>query len=292
MTSFWSGWIITITTLTIVGCALLLLGNRKIDNPGQTTGHSYDGIQEYDNPLPGWWFWLFVGTIIFAAAYLALYPGMGNYKGTLGWTAVNQWEKEVKAAEEKYGPLFAKYANMPIEEVAKDEQANKMGQRMFANNCAVCHGSDAKGSFGFPNLSDKDWLYGGSPEQIKHTIANGRNGAMPAKGLKPDLTVAQVSDLSHYVISLSREASDTEAASRGQGLFMQACAACHMPTGTGNQGMGAPNLADKIWLYGGTHSMIAHTITNGRNAQMPAHAETLSSDKIHLLTAYVYSLSM
>lgn len=292
MTSFWSGWIIAITTLTIVGCAILLVGNRKIDNPGQTTGHSYDGIQEYDNPLPGWWFWLFVGTIVFSAVYLALYPGMGNFKGTLGWTSTNQWEREIQAAEEKYGPLFAKYANMPIEDVAKDEQANKMGQRMFANNCAVCHGSDAKGSFGFPNLTDKDWLYGGSPEQIKHSITKGRNGAMPAKGLKPDLTVEQVSDISHYVISLSREASDTEAASRGQALYVQACAACHMPTGTGNQGMGAPNLADKTWLYGGTHSMISHTITNGRQAQMPAHEETLNSDKIHLLTAYVYSLSM
>lgn len=292
MTSFWSGWIIVITTLTIAGCAILLFGNRKIDNPGQTTGHAYDGIQEYDNPLPGWWFWLFVATIIFAVGYLILYPGMGNYKGYLNWTSAGQYETEEKAAKEKYGPLFAKYANMPIAEVAKDEQANKMGQRLFANNCAVCHGSDAKGGFGFPNLTDNDWLYGGKPETIKQTITNGRKGLMPPKGLKPDMNNKQVSDLAHYVISLSREAQDSEAAIRGKAMFAQACSTCHGPEGKGIQAMGAPNLTDKTWLYGGTHSMISHTITNGRNANMPAHKELLNSDKIHLLTAYVYSLSM
>lgn len=292
MTSFWSGWIIVITALTIAGCAILLFGNRKIDNPGQTTGHAYDGIQEYDNPLPGWWFWLFFATIVFSIGYLILYPGMGNYKGYLNWTSANQYEAEIKAADEKYGPLFAKYANMPIEEVAKDEQANKMGQRMFANNCAVCHGSDAKGSFGFPNLTDNDWLYGGNPTTIKQTISKGRKGLMPAKGLKPDMTTEQISDLAHYVISLSRKASDTKAAERGKPLFTQACAACHGSDGKGIQAMGAPNLSDKVWLYGGTHSMIMHTITHGRNADMPAHEELLNSDKIHLLTAYIYSLSM
>jgi cytochrome c oxidase cbb3-type subunit 3 len=291
MDSFWSGWITVITLGTIFGCAILLFGNRKVDKPGQATGHKYDGIEEYDNPLPGWWFGMFVITIIFALAYLVIYPGLGNYKGMIGWTSVGQWETEMSKADEQYGPLFAKYSAMPIEDVAKDADALKMGQRMFANNCAVCHGSDAKGGHGFPNLTDNDWLYGGAPETIKASITHGRQGAMPAKGLKPDMTDSEIADLVQYVKSLSAGSKNADAEARGKGTFMMACTACHGVDAKGNQAMGAPNLTDNIWLYGGTPSLIKHTIMNGRQGKMPAHEELLSSDKIHLLASYVYSLS-
>jgi len=188
MTSFWS-WYVTLLSLgTIAALVWLLLATRKGQRPDsteETVGHSYDGIEEYDNPLPRWWFMLFVGTVIFALGYLALYPGLGNWKGILpgyegGWTQVKEWQREMDKADEQYGPLFAKYAAMPVEEVAKDAQALKMGGRLFASNCSVCHGSDAKGAYGFPNLTDNDWLWGGEPETIKTTILHGRQAAMPA----------------------------------------------------------------------------------------------------------------
>ena len=293
MTSFWSGWIIILTTACLVLTTWLLFAHRskKQDNTDQTTGHSYDGIVEYDNPLPAWWFYMFVGTIIFSIIYLAAYPGMGSYKGFLNWTATGQYESEVQKAKETYGPIFAKFASMPIEEVAKDPQALKMGQRIFANNCAVCHGSDASGGQGYPNLTDADWLYGGNPETIKMSITSGRTGMMPAKGVKPDMTDQEVNDVVQYVLTLSGRGKDEEASKRGQALFQVACMACHGPEGKGNQMLGAPNLTDNVWLYGGSPLRIKESIIKGRMGKMPAHQELLSSDKIHILSAYIYSLS-
>jgi cytochrome c oxidase cbb3-type subunit 3 len=191
MTAFWSIYITLLTVGTMVALFWLIFATRKSEvhkSPTeQTMGHSFDGIEEYDNPLPKWWFMLFLGTLVFGAAYLLLYPGLGNFKGLLpgyedGWTQVNQWQREMNRADEQYGPIFAKYAAMPIEEVAKDDRALKMGGRLFASNCAVCHGSDAKGSYGFPNLADSSWRWGGEPETIKTTIMHGRMGMMPAQG--------------------------------------------------------------------------------------------------------------
>ncbi|MGB8713820.1 MAG: cbb3-type cytochrome c oxidase N-terminal domain-containing protein, partial [Onishia taeanensis] len=186
LSGFWSGWIIVITLGTIAFCWWILFANRKTDkvpdaegNVG-TTGHQADGIEEYDNPLPRWWFMLFAGTIIFALGYLALYPGLGNYGGLLGWTQESQWDQEVARAEERYAPIFAQYNSVSVPELAKDSEAMRVGERIFLNNCAVCHGSNAQGGYGFPNLTDDDWLYGGEPENIKTTLRNGRNGLMPA----------------------------------------------------------------------------------------------------------------
>jgi cytochrome c oxidase cbb3-type subunit 3 len=300
MTTFWS-WYISILSLgTIAALTWLLFATRKgqrPDNVEETTGHTYDGIEEYDNPLPRWWFMLFVATIIFALAYLVLYPGLGNYKGVLpgyedGWTGVKQWEKEMARADEQYGPLFAKYAAMPLEEVARDEQALKMGSRLFASHCSVCHGSDAKGSYGFPNLTDDDWLYGGDPQTIKTTILHGRQAAMPAWGAV--IGEEGVKNVAAYVRSLSGlkhpEGIAVDLAA-GQKVYQTNCAVCHGPEGKGLQAMGAPNLTDRVWLYGSSFAQVQQSIRHGRNGQMPAQEAFLGNDKVHLLAAYVYSLS-
>jgi cytochrome c oxidase cbb3-type subunit 3 len=295
MSAFWSAWITVITLAVIIGCTWLLLATRKSETHKETTeattGHEFDGIEELDNPLPRWWFQLFIGTVIFSLGYLALYPGLGNFKGMLGWTSANQWEEEVAHAEEVYKPVFAKYASLSIEELNQpgNEAGLKMGQRMFANNCSVCHGTGGLGAYGFPNLTDKDWLYGGDPQTIMTSIVNGRRGAMPAWGAV--LGEDGVQDVTNYVLSISGNEHDAAAAERGQAQYNTLCAACHMPTGKGMAALGAPNLTDDTWLYGGKFEQIAHTIRAGRAGVMPAQKDLLSEDKIKLISAYVYSLS-
>lgn len=300
MTSFWS-WYVTLLSLgTIAALVWLLLATRKGQRPDsteETVGHSYDGIEEYDNPLPSWWFMLFVGTVVFALGYLALYPGLGNWKGLLpgyedGWTQVKEWQREMDKADEQYGPLYAKYAAMPVEEVAKDPQALKMGGRLFASNCSVCHGSDAKGAYGFPNLTDDDWLWGGEPETIKTTILHGRQAAMPA--WKDVIGEEGIRNVAGYVRSLSGRDTpegisvDIE---QGQKIFAANCVVCHGPEAKGVTAMGAPNLTDNVWLYGSSFAQIQQTLRYGRNGRMPAQEAILGHDKVHLLAAYVYSLS-
>ncbi|WP_323753697.1 cytochrome-c oxidase, cbb3-type subunit III [Marinobacter sp.] len=295
MSTFWSVWVIVIVLGTIFGCAWLLLATRKGQTNDteteNTTGHSYDGIEEYDNPLPKWWFYLYLGTCVFALGYLALYPGLGNYEGLLGWTSTNQWEAEVQEADEKYGPIYAQFGETAIPELAQNEDAMKIGQRLFANNCSVCHGTAARGQVGFPNLTDDDWLWGGEPEQILHSIANGRQGNMTPKGVMPNMTNEQVDQVVNYVLSFSGREQDAEAAEAGAAVFAQACTACHGADGTGMQAVGAPNLTDNIWLYGSTYEWIKETVVNGRQNQMPAQKGRLTDDQIHILAAYVYSLS-
>jgi cytochrome c oxidase cbb3-type subunit III len=295
MTSFWSVWVSVIIIGTILGSAWLLIATRKSQTTDTETeekmGHSFDGIEEYDNPLPKWWFHMFIATVIFGLVYLALYPGLGNFKGFLGWTSTGQWEQEIKQADEKYTPIFEAYAAKPVEELAKDTEAMKVGQRIFANNCSVCHGSTGRGALGFPNLTDNDWLYGGSAEAIKTTIMHGRNGQMPAKGLNPAMDKTDVSNLTHYLLSFSGRSDDKAAVEAGSAMYQTACAACHGGDAKGNQAVGAPDLTDNVWLYGSTASKINQTITYGRAGVMPAQKDMLSENKIHLLAAYVYSLS-
>lgn len=295
MSTFWSLWIIGLTLTNMILIVWVLMANRKVavsddaDPENKTTGHVYDGIEEYDNPLPKWWFQMFVGTIIFMVIYLALYPGLGNWKGLLGWTSHNQLERELKKADEQYGETFARYMDMPIEEVAEDPRAIKMGVRLFANNCAVCHGADGGGNQGFPNLTDNDWLYGGSPAKIKETLLYGRAGNMPAWG--PIIGEENVVASAEYVLSLSGQEHDAALAEEGQAVFAQNCASCHGADAKGMQALGAPNLTDNIWLYDGSRQGIRHSIRNGRANVMPAQADKLRAEKIQLLTAYVYSLS-
>ncbi len=291
MSSFWSWWIIILTVVSFIAVTWLLFANRTgaPADPEQTTGHAADGIEEYDNPMPYWWFLMFVITLVFGAGYLVVYPGLGNFPGLLGWTQLDQWERSVEAAEERYSAVRSRYLAMPIEQVAEDPEARKMGQRMFANNCAQCHGADAKGSYGFPNLTNGDWLWGGDPADIKTSISAGRVAAMPAWG--PMLGDEGVADVTAYVQLLNGRDVDEASAAAGKAHYDTVCVACHGPEGKGNPLFGAPNLTNGIWLYGGDDEAVMHSIRAGRNGVMPAQKDLLSEDKIHLIAAYVYSLN-
>lgn len=293
LTVFWNVWVALIVIGSMIACSALIIltkkGQKYDEETDQTTGHSFDGIDELDNPIPKWWIWFFWSTIIFGALYIVIY-GIGSWTGVSDWSSHGQWEREVAKAEAKYKPYYDKLNAMSVEELAKDEDALATGQRIYASNCSICHGSTAQGALGFPNLTDTDWLYGGSAAAIKHTILNGRNGAMPANGLKPNMTATERSDITAHVLSLSgREAAGD--AKKGKALYAQACAACHAADGSGNQAVGAPNLTDNIWLYGGSEKQIEFTIENGRAGVMPAWKEILGEDKVHVLSGYVYSLS-
>ncbi len=295
MSTFWSLWIILLTLICLALVTWVLFANRKVaisdeDDPeNKTTGHVYDGIEEYDNPLPKWWFQLFVGTLIFSALYLIWFPGMGAWKGLGGWTSVGNLEADLARAEDQYDATFGEFAKVPVEELIYDNKAMKIGVRLFSNNCAVCHGSDGGGNYSFPNLTDNDWLYGGSPEEIKSTLLHGRAGNMPAWGKV--IGEEKVSQTTDYVLQLSGLEHDSEAAIEGKVVFAQYCASCHGVDGKGMKAVGAPNLTDDVWLYEGSREAIAHAIRNGRVNNMPAQKELLREEKIHVLAAYVYSLS-
>ncbi len=290
---FWDLYIALITLASIAACGVLLLAQSKRRVPGgqsETTGHVWDeDLGEYNNPLPRWWMWLFWITIVFGVVYLVLYPGLGSFKGVWNWTQVSQLEAETARHEEKFGPLYERYAQMEVKALAAEPRALAIGERLFLNHCAQCHASDGAGSRGFPNLTDRDWLWGGTPEAIKASIAQGRAGVMPPMGAA--LGEQGTKDTAHYVLSLSGLAHDSIRAARGQPLFAQNCAACHGADGKGNALLGAPNLTDNIWLYGAAEPVIIETIVKGRMNQMPAQADLLGAARIHLLTAYVLSLS-
>ncbi len=293
MSNFWSIWITVITLGSLIGCWWLLFATRKGEPSHKgdipTTGHTYDGIEEYDNPLPKWWLYLFVITIISAAVYLALYPGLGNYKGYLEWTQESAWEQEQNAAAAKYDPIFNSYLEQSIEELQNNKKALLSGQRIFANNCSICHGSAATGNLGFPNLTDNDFLYGGTPEAILTSITYGRNGQMPPWG--DAIGKNGVEAVTSYILSLSGRESNIATIEAGKTIYSSICFACHGANGEGNQAMGAPNLIDNTWLYGGSIDKIQLSIQSGRKGVMPAHQELLSKAKIHLVASYVYSLS-
>ena len=296
VSNFWSLWITGITLVSIVGCAVFLKAMSIKRNAGEvdTTGHVWDEtLAEWNNPLPQWWSWLFYITVVFALVYLALYPGLGSYKGVWGWSSHGQYEGEMKHAKETYDPIFEKYLKTDLKAVAADPEARQMGQRLFLTYCSQCHGSDAGGSKGFPNLTDKDWLYGGDPETIKTTIMGGRNGVMPPYGGQPDAVggEAGAKELANYVRSLSGLPHDAALAAAGKPKFEKVCAACHTPAGTGMQALGSPNLTDKVWLYGSSEKTIVETITKGRSGVMPPWKDFLGEAKVHLLAAYVYGLS-
>jgi len=294
-----AGWSIYIALVTLFGifwCIWLLFSQRKAkvvhtpDGAVSDTGHVWDGdLRELNNPLPRWWMWMFLFSCIFGLVYLVLFPGLGSYPGLLGYSTDGALMKSMTAANEELKPVYAKYVKMDIEQIAADPQAREMGQRLFLNNCAQCHGSDGGGAKGFPNLTDGDWLYGGSPENIKTTITYGRGGVMPAFGAV--LNANQLKDVANYVLSLSGLPADDLRADRGAEVFKANCVACHGPDAKGNIAIGAPNLTDKVWLYGGSEQTIIETVTKGRNAMMPAQDKILSPEKIQLLTAYVWGLS-
>jgi len=301
---FWNAWVIVLTVGGLVYCAWILVVSGRMKSsakpPGEgpgTTGHVWDGdLAEYNNPLPAWWRNLFWITIVFAVVYLALYPGLGTFGGMLGWTSTGQYQRERSEVDARVRPLFDRYAAMPVEAVAGDAEARAIGQRLFLNHCAQCHGSDAGGAIGFPNLRDASWLYGGEPAKIVETITQGRLGVMPPFGAV--LGEQGTKDVAAYVRSLSRLPHDSLRAQIGKGLFAANCAACHGADGKGNQALGAPDLTDESWLYGSSEATILETIARGRNVNvsegtlaMPSFKDTLDPAKIHLVAAYVWGLS-
>lgn len=308
---FWSYWIIVISLGGVLFCIAILVTQllAKTNKPGEMDlqPHKWDDtLQEYNNPMPRWWVFMFVLTIVFSLGFFALYPALGSFKANVGgflkdypngWTSAGQYQKEVDTEDAKLAPLYEKYMNTPLTQLAEDKEAMAVGQRLFLNNCAQCHGSAGTGAVGFPNLTDSDWLYGGWPEAIQTTILGGRNGVMPsqAEALK---SPAAITDVANYVTSLSGSPHDVVAAARGKDKFAL-CASCHMPDGKGaitdpsggQHAVGAPNLTDKTWLYGGDIKTITETITKGRNNVMPSWQCFLGEARVHVLAAYVWQLN-
>lgn len=302
LVGFWNLYVVVIVLGSILFCAVFLwMQGSSTFKPGEVTGHVWDEtLEEYSNPLPNWWRWMFYLTIIFAFAYLAMYPGLGNMTGGFGWTMRDHYDDEMKAAEAQYGPKFNQFLKQDVMTVAKNQEAKEMGQRLFQTYCAQCHGGDAGGAPSFPSLKDGDWLWGGAPDKIKETIVAGRMGVMTPKGTMPDMNAEQIKDMVHYVRSLSAEAAkakntpalafDAARAQRGAELYPQACAACHQPDGKGLQAAGYPNLTDTVWLHGSSEARQIDIVTKGMTNQMPAFGEFLGEAKVHLLTAYVWGL--
>jgi cytochrome c oxidase cbb3-type subunit 3 len=289
----WSLYIAIVTIAGLVGCFALLLvaARRRTMSEDNTTGHVWDDdLRELNNPLPRWWMWLFVLTIVFGGGYLWLYPGLGSAPGSKGWTSVGEYEADRAQAKTDAAPIYAAFRETPTQQLAVDSRAMAIGERLFANNCAACHGADAHGSRGFPNLTDRDWLHGGSPEQIEETITNGRIGQMPPMAAAVG-TVDDVSNLAAYVWGLSEPAAvGRTSAQLGRSKFV-VCAACHGADGKGNQAIGAPNLTDHVWLHGRGEAAIIAMINNGKTNVMPAQKDKMSPEQIHVLVAYVWSLS-
>ena len=293
---FWSLYVGVLTIVSILACGALLLSMSKQtvkkDAQGKTitTGHVWDeNLSELNNPLPRWWAWLFVITIVFSFAYLALYPGLGTYAGKLGWTSLGQHKTEMDKGNQEVAPLYAKFSGMAPQEVAKDAQAMAIGERLFMNNCSQCHGSDARGGKGFPNLTDADWLHGGAPEKIKETLALGRIGNMPPMGAAVG-TSDDVKNVANYVLSMSNSPHDSVKAALGKSKFV-VCAACHGMDGKGNPALGAPNLTDDVWLHGYGENAVIAMVNNGKVNQMPAQADKLTEAQVHVLASYVWGLS-
>ena len=294
VSGFWNWFIIVPTVGGLIGCFLLIrwLGGETVQptEEVETMGHVWDeNLEELNNPLPRWWLNLFYITLVFGLVYLLLFPGLGAFPGFLGWTQLTQYEEEVAQADARYSPLYERYSQESIKALGNEPEALAMGERLYASYCTGCHGSDARGARGFPNLADNEWLWGGEPEAIKTSILNGRTAMMPAW----DAVLGKdgVKNTAQYVLSLSERKVNAAQAEAGKQPFLTYCAGCHLPTGQGNQAVGAPNLTNNIWLYGGSAEAIEASIAHGRQGKMPAQEQLLGEAKVHLLAAYVYHLS-
>lgn len=298
ISSTWSWYVIGFVVFGMAYCAFVLIGAAKHKvvydaqgNVDKTTGHVWDGdLRELNNPLPRWWLMLFIITLVFAVVYFVLYPGLGDYQGKLSWSQVGQLEAEMSKAKVEQDKIFAKFKNASVEDLSRDPQAQAIGERLFLNNCAACHGSNAKGAKGFPNLTDNDWIHGGSPEKIIETITLGRHGQMPI--MAPAVgTSEEVRQVANYVLSLSGSGHNSIMAELGKDKFKKVCAACHGADGKGNQAIGAPNLSDKIWLHGYGEEAIMAMVNKGKLNVMPAQNARMSEDQIKVVASYVWSLS-
>ena len=289
--NFWNLYVIVLIVFGVGLCLFVLMtNNKRHTGPVEVQPHVWDEtLAEYNNPLPRWWLYLFWATVIFSIVYLAIYPGLGSFQGFGNWSSVGQYEEEMAKAKQKYDPIYAKFRGQGIEALARNAEARAMGGRLFATYCAQCHGADAKGAPGFPNLTDNDWLWGGEPDTIVQTITNGRIGVMtPFDGV---LSPTEVTDVANYVRSLSNLPNSAEAAQRGAMVFAANCVVCHGPDGRGQPLLGAPNLTDNVWLVNSSQAQIEKNVREGRNNRMPGFGDFLGEDKVRLLAAYVWGLS-
>jgi len=288
MSSFWSLFIASLTLASIAALVWLLIATARSD--ASSAGHVWDeDLTEYNNPLPLWWLGLFLITVVFGALYLVFYPGLGDNEGTLGWSSTGQVSHELDEENTKLDALFAQFRDKPLETLESDPKALEIGHNVFVNNCAACHGSDARGAKGYPNLTDNDWLYGGSAEQVVTTISKGRGGVMPAWGAV--LGDQGVEEVTNYVLSLSGRKVDEKLAEAGKTRFATMCVACHGADGKGNIALGAPNLSDDVWLYGSSLQDVKTSIRDGRNGKMPTWDALLGSDRVRLVAAWVLAQS-
>ena len=295
MAAFWQWFVAAGTIVFVVWCVWIIWWATK-QGPAnvaddEVVGHKWDGdLEEWNNPAPKWWLYLYFITLGWAVLYMILYPGLGAFDGALGWSSADQYEAEMAAAEDRYEPIYERFAALPFEERMADPDAMRLGASLYASYCTTCHGSDARGAKGYPNLTDDAWQWGSSEEQIYATLMNGRTAVMVPQGalIGGDEGIA---NMANYVLSLSGAVEADQAAQAMQPTFATYCSACHMPDGTGNPVLGAPNLTDDVWLYGGTVEDVRYTLANGRNGQMPAHGELLGENRARILAAYVRSLS-
>jgi len=292
MSSVWSWYVIIGTVVSMLACFWLVVWTNRqrasAEEIKESESHVWDGnVRELNNPLPMWWLWLFVITLVWGAGYLLFYPGLGAFAGLGSWTQEDQYNQEVIAAEAKYGPIFAEFGAMPAEQLAGNSTALDIGKSLFANYCAQCHGSAGLGARGFPNLTDDDWLYGGDAAKIEQSIVQGRSGVMPPlAAVFPD--DAAIDEMVRYVQNMA-DGMDTDSPAHAK--YMTLCIACHGADGSGLQALGAPSLIDDVWLYGSSAAEIRKSIVEGRNGVMPAHGNLIGPDRARILAAYVYSLS-
>ncbi len=295
MPAFWHWFVAAGTIIFVIWCTWLIAWSAKQGPQNvaddEVVGHKWDGdLEEWNNPAPKWWLYLYFITIAWTVGYLIAFPGLGAWQGTLGWSQEGQYESEMQAAASRYEPIYERFAAMDFVDLVKDEDAIKLGKSLYASYCTTCHGSDARGAVGYPNLTDQDWLWGNSEAAIVATLENGRNAVMPV--LAPALGGEQgIDNMVRYVQSLSGAIEADANAQSAKPMFLALCSACHNADGAGNPALGAPNLTDDIWLYGGSDEAIRTTLVEGRNGIMPAHGDLLGDNRTKILAAYVYSLS-
>jgi len=291
MTAGWGIFVALLVLINVVGALWLLFAtSRRAPQEEDTTGHVWDeDLSEYNNALPRWWLGMFLLTVVFAAGYLVFYPGFGAIAGTLAWTSTGEVKADLAENNRKLEAVFSRFRDRGIEELEHDPEALNFGRNVFVNNCAACHGSDARGAKGYPNLTDGDWLYGGTPDQVTTTILNGRGGVMPPLGAA--LGDQGVNEVANYVLTLSGGKADPALAEAGKARFITICAACHGPEGKGNIAIGAPNLTDNIWLYGSTLDDIKASVRDGRSGKMPAWEPIIGKDRARLVGAWVLAQS-